>query len=124
MPKPDPEADPKPVPLRIFRDAFGDLRAEAPGREGLAAFLESEVQGSAAVAREVLEEVARVAAGDLDRLDWTGNALGLEATREWVRITDEIDPAAPSQRWPLAELRAALEAWLRVLESEPPRPEG
>ncbi|HXU46235.1 MAG TPA: hypothetical protein VN783_11970 [Thermoanaerobaculia bacterium] len=105
-----------PPPVRVYRDADGDLRAEAGAGEGLlAAFLESDVQGSLAVGRELLEAIARVVAGDLPRFEWTGNAHTLTLTRKTARIRREVDPEAPALRRPLALFHAALEAWLQAL---------
>jgi hypothetical protein len=115
------EEAPEPALLRIFRDPAGDLRAEDLSRRSkrglLVAFLESEVQGSVAVGREILGQLAEVVAGERHRAVWIGNAHTLTIAKKTARITDEIDPENPSLRLPLADLYSALDAWLDVLEA-------
>ncbi len=118
MSKPDSETEP--ALLRIFRDPAGDLRAEDLSRRSkrgmLISFLESEVQGSAAVGREILEQLAQVVAGERHRAIWTGNAHTLTMSKKTARIVDEIDDSAPALRLPLGDLYSALDAWLDVVE--------
>jgi hypothetical protein len=110
--------------LRIFRDPAGDLRAEDLSRRTrrglLISFLESEVQGSVAAGREILEQLAQVVAGERPRATWIGNAHRLTMSKKTARIVDEIDPEAPFLRLPLADLYSALDAWLDVLEGNGP----
>ncbi len=114
------EGSSEPSLLRIFRDEAGDLRAEDLSRRSrrglLVAFLESEVQGSAAVGREILEQLAQVVAGERVRAKWTGNAHTLVIGKKTALITDEIDPESPSLRLPIGDLYSALDAWLDVVE--------
>ncbi len=116
--------DTEPALLRIFRDPAGDLRAEDLSRRTrrglLVSFLESEVQGSVAVGREILEQLAQVVAGKCPRAIWLGNAHSLTMSKKTARITDEMDPEAPVLRLPLADLYSALDAWLDVLEANGP----
>lgn len=125
MTKPGSESEP--ALLRIFRDPAGDLRAEDLSRRSrrglLVAFLESEVQGSAAVGREILEQLAQVVAGERQRAIWTGNAHTLTMSKKTARIVDEIDPGTPALRMPLGDLYSALDAWLDVLEANGPAAE-
>jgi hypothetical protein len=110
--------------LRIFRDPAGDLRAEDLSRRSrrglLIAFLESEVQGSVAAGREILEQLAQVVAGERPRATWIGNAYSLTMSKKTARIVDEIDPEGPVLRLPLGDLYSALDAWLDVLEGNGP----
>lgn len=124
-----PDSDAEPALLRIFRDPAGDLRAEDLSRRSkrgmLVSFLEGEVQGSAAVGREILEQLAQVVAGERHRAIWTGNAHTLTMSKKTARIVDEVDPAAPVLRLPLGDLYSALDAWLDVLEANGPNgPDG
>ena len=82
----------------------------------LVSFLESEVQGSAAVGREILEQLAQVVAGERVRAKWTGNAHTLVIGKKTALITDEIDPESPTLRLPVGDLYGALDAWLDVVE--------
>ncbi len=124
-----PDSDAEPALLRIFRDPAGDLRAEDLSRRSkrgmLVSFLEGEVQGSAAVGREILEQLAQVVAGERHRAIWTGNAHTLTMSKKTARIVDELDPATPVLRLPLGDLYSALDAWLDVLEANGPNgPDG
>ncbi len=111
----------EPPLLRVFRDDAGDLRAEDLSRRTrrglLVSFLEGEVQGSVAVGREILEQLAQVVAGERPRATWIGNAHSLTMSKKTARITDEMDAEAPVLRLPLGDLYSALDAWLDVLES-------
>ncbi len=115
------EDESEPALVRIFRDAAGDLRAEDLSRRSrrglLVSFLESEVQGSAAVGREILEQLAQVVAGERARAIWHGNAHSLTMSKKLARITDEVDTETPTLRLPLGDLYSALDAWMDVLEA-------
>lgn len=117
----NPQERSEPALLRIFRDPAGDLRAEdlsARSKRGLLiSFLESEVQGSVAVGREILGQLAEVVAGERPRATWIGNAHTLTMSKKTARITDEIDSENAALRLPLADLYSALDAWLDVLEA-------
>ena len=110
--------------LRVFRDDAGDLRAEDLSRRTrrglLISFLESEVQGSVAVGREILEQLAQVVAGERPRATWIGNAHSLTMSKKTARIVDEMDSDAAVLRMPLGDLYSALDAWLDVLEGNEP----
>jgi hypothetical protein len=82
-------------------------------------FLESDVQGSVAVARELLDTLDRVETGALDRWEGTGNAHTLTITPEGAVIEPEFEPEPRELRLSLADLRAALSGWIRRLESRP-----
>lgn len=111
--------------LEFYWDDAGDPRAragekaDAAGAAGtrLAAFLESDVQGSDVYAREILEGIERVASGDLDGWETTGNAHTLTVDRTGARLEAELDEDAEPCRLALEELRDALAGWLAWLES-------
>jgi len=119
-----PISAPEPALLRIFRDPAGDLRAEDLSRRSrrglLISFLESEVQGSVAAGREILEQLAQVVAGERPRATWIGNAHTLTMSKKTARITDEMASDTPPLRLPLGDLYSALDAWLDVLEGNGP----
>lgn len=101
---------------RFYFDDSGDPRAR--GESFLARFLESDVQGSAATAREILEALDRVEAGDEDEWEMTGNAFTLLVSPDGAAIEpvyeeEEMEP----ERVSLEELRSALDRWIEFLES-------
>jgi uncharacterized protein YacL (UPF0231 family) len=105
--------------LRFHRDAAGDPRAQAgKGRELLARWLESDVQGSAASARKVLAAIDKVAAGKLDDWERTGNAYTLTLAPDGAEIEPDLDEDAEPLHLSLAELREAVARWVELLESE------
>lgn len=105
--------------LRFHRDSEGDLRAQADdGRELLARWLESDVQGSASLCRKVLAAIDKVAAGTLDDWERTGNAYTLTLSPDGADIEPDFDEDAEPLHLPLAELREAVARWVELLESE------
>lgn len=117
--------------LEFYWDDAGDPRARAPraaekvheegtarqaGAARLAAFLESDVQGSDVFAREILEGVERVASGDLDGWESTGNAHTLTVNRSGALLEAELEEDAEPCRLSHEELREALAGWLELLE--------
>ena len=108
--------------LEFYWDDTGDPRARAgekangAGAARLAAFLESDVQGSDVFAREILEGIERVASGDLDGWESTGNAHTLTVNRSGALLEAELEDDAEPCRLSLKELRDALAGWLELLE--------
>ena len=104
--------------LQLFRDEDGCPRAwgDGPG-DLLAGWLESDVQGSPEVARELLDLVDRIASGEMDRWEGTGNAYTLTLTPEGATIEAEWEEDAPSRRASLSEVREALAGWLDLIQS-------
>ncbi len=104
---------------RFYFDDAGDPRAR--GESFLARFLESDVQGSAATAREILDAVGRVEAGDEDEWEMTGNAFTLLVSPDGAAIEpgyqDEEEEEMEPERVSLEELRSALDRWIELLES-------
>ena len=102
-----------PVPLEFYDDEAGDPRARGgPGRDLLARFLESDVQGSAAHGREILAAIDRVTAGKEARWERTGNAYTLVLRPGGAAIEPEMDENAAPLHLPLAELRQAVAGWV------------
>lgn len=101
--------------LELYRDEAGDPRARAGrDREALAQFLESDVQGSTASGREILEAIDAVAEGRLPEWTRTGNAYTLVLSAEGAAI--EADFKDEAALVPLADLREAVTRWIELLE--------
>lgn len=78
----------------------------------LSRYMESDVQDSPEVARLLLDLVDRVAAGDLEIWEGTGNAYTLTLTPEGATIQPEFGFHNEPGQVSLAELREALVALL------------
>lgn len=105
------------MPLDFYRDEAGDPRARAGrGREALAHFLESDVQGSAAFGLEILAAVDAVAEGRLREWTRTGNAHTLVLSPEGAAIEPDFDEETEAGLLPLADLREAVTRWIEFLE--------
>jgi uncharacterized protein YacL (UPF0231 family) len=102
---------------QFYWDAAGDPRAhcDPPGRP-LADFLESDVQGSAATAREILRALDQVDAGDLDSWEMTGNVHTLALSPEGASLQNEYDEETEPYELPLSQLRQVLADWVSFLE--------
>jgi hypothetical protein len=87
-------------------------------------FLESDVQGSVASARDLLDALDRVETGALDRWERTGNAHTLTITPQGAVIEPEFEPEPRELRLSLADLRAALCGWIDWIESRHRPPSG
>jgi len=81
----------------------------------LAQYLVSDVQQSPEVARMLLDLVDRVATGDLDSWEGTGNAWTLTLAPEGATLYPEFALDAEPLQVSLAELREALSGWLASL---------
>jgi hypothetical protein len=103
------------VKLDLYRDEDGSPRARGddPG-DLLARYLETDVQGSAASVRRLLDLLDRVESGELAGWEETGNAHTLTLAPEGAMIVEWDEDALP-QRLSLAELRAALAGWAALL---------
>ena len=114
--------------LEFHRDELGEPRIRAPhGQELLGRYLEGDLQTDVRHARQVAHAVDRVAAGELPSFSETGNAHTLTLTPAGAVIESELDEQAPALALPLADLRAAVGAWIAFLEKgsgAPPRPAG
>lgn len=104
--------------LELYRDETGEPRARGHGRYArLAAFLESDVQGSRTLLRRIAKAVAAVEGGKEERWEETGNAHTLTLTRAGARLESEVDGAEAAEVT-LADLRAALGLWAELLASD------
>jgi hypothetical protein len=78
-------------------------------------FLESDVQGSAAIAADILEALDQIESGEVTTWEMTGNAHTLVLSPEGAEIQPLWEEDARARRVTLAELRAGLERWLERL---------
>jgi uncharacterized protein YacL (UPF0231 family) len=102
--------------LRFHHDAAGDPRAHAgEDRKLLAHWLESDVQGSAALARKILAALEKLEAGELDSWEGTGNAFTLILTEKGAAIEPALESTADPLHLSLPELREALERWVEFV---------
>lgn len=98
--------------LQFYRDSAGDPRARCP----LAAFLESDVQGSLEFAHEVLRALDRIESGEEETWEVTGNAHTLALTRDDATIWSEVDEDAEPFVVPTSLLREAVAGWVSFLD--------
>lgn len=106
--------------LELYRDEAGDPRARADrDREALAHFLESDVQGSTAAGREILEAIDAVAGGRLQEWTRTGNACTLVLSAEGAAIESDFDEESEAALVPLSDLREAITRWIEFLDTPP-----
>ncbi|HEV2856391.1 MAG TPA: YacL family protein [Thermoanaerobaculia bacterium] len=105
--------------LQFYRDTAGDPRARGRGRgKAVAGFLESDLQGSAASAREVLGALNDIEAGSVQSWERTGNAYTLTLSPGGAVLQDEMDEEAKPSRISLSEIRKAVADWLSFLNGE------
>lgn len=103
--------------LQLYRDTAGDLRARGRGRgKTVAGFLESDLQGSAVSAREVLRALEDVEAGRRESWERTGNAYTLTLSPKGAVLQDEMDEEAEPVSLSLPEVREAVAGWVSFLE--------
>ena len=108
--------------ISIRRHPAGFLEGRArpgTGRRGetLASFLQSDIQGDLETARLLLAEVAAAERGETPQPGGVGNAFSITVTPDGAVIRNAVLEGAVPERYGLAELRAALEAWITAIES-------
>jgi hypothetical protein len=106
--------------LEFYRDRAGDPRARCKGRgrrgEGLARFLESDLQGSRFLVREILRAIDHIEAGKLKGREITGNSYTLTLSSAGASLVNEnVDNAKPCEL-SLAEVREAVAGWMAFVE--------
>ena len=102
--------------MQFYRDEAGDPRVRGADHDPLADFLESDVQGSAVYAWELLGVVDRLLEDDLEEWARGGNAYYLTLTPETALLEHGSDDA-PAHEVPLHAFRDAVAGWLEFLES-------
>lgn len=105
--------------LEFYRDETGDPRARAiadRGREALAHFLESDVQGSAAFGLEILAAIEAISEGGLREWTRTGNSHTLSLSAEGASIEPDFDDEIDSGEISLSDLREAVTSWIEFLD--------
>ena len=108
------------VSVRRHPAGFFEGRARpGSGRHGaiLASFLQSDIQGDLETARLLLAEVSAAERGEASQPGGAGNAFSITITPDGGMIRNAVLEGAVPERYPLAELREALEAWIAAIES-------
>jgi hypothetical protein len=105
--------------IRCARDDRGFRRVYVePACEGLAAFLEQDVQNDQEFCRSLLAAIREIERGDQSEWSGTGNAHDVRITADGVSIEnlwlDNVSPCTLS----LAQFREAVETWRSFLERE------
>ena len=95
------------------------------GRHGeiLASFLQSDVQGDLATARELLDEIAAADCGEKPQPGGVGNAFSIAIAPDGGVIRNAVLEGAIPERYTLGELCAALETWIAAIERARLNPE-
>ena len=107
------------VSVRRHPAGFFEGRARpGSGRHGaiLASFLQSDIQGDLETARLLLAEVSAAERGEASQPGGVGNAFSITITPDGGAIRNAVLEGAVPERYPLAELREALEAWIAAIE--------
>lgn len=96
--------------LEFFTDSNGNPCARGED-ERIAVYLQSDIQGSEGIARELLQRL-----GDPDsRGDFSGNAHTVEIRESTVRIEALFDDEAPDRCLPRGAMQDILNAWLKFI---------
>jgi hypothetical protein len=114
------------VGARRHPAGFLEGRAQrGTGRHGeiLASFLQSDVQGDLATARELLDEIAAAERGEKPQSGGVGNAFSIAVAPDGAVIRNAVLESAIPERYTLGELRAALETWIAAIERVRRNPE-
>jgi hypothetical protein len=110
-----------PVLITVRRHPAGFFEGQAkPGSghrgELMASFLQSDVQGDLETARMLLAEIAAAERGSHPQPGGAGNAFSISISPGGAVIRNAVVEGAAPERYDLAELRAALEAWIAAIE--------
>ena len=108
------------VSVRRHPNGFFEGRARpGSGRHGeiVASFLQSDVQGDLESARMLLAEVVAAERGETPQPGGAGNAFSVTITPDGAMIRNAVLEGAVPEGYSLAELRAALEAWIAAIEN-------
>ena len=107
------------ISFRRHPAGFFEGRARpGSGRHGeiLAGFLQSDVQGDLETARSLLTETIAAERGEPPQPGGAGNAFSITISPEGAVIRNAVLEGAAPERYSLAELRGALEAWVAAIE--------
>lgn len=107
--------------VNVRRHRAGHLEGRArpgSGRRGevLASFLQSDVQGDLAAARALLDEIAAAERGEAPQPAAIGNAYSIRISPAGVTIRNAVLEDARPEQYEFAELREAVEAWIKAIE--------
>lgn len=101
----------------LFHEKNGDPRARgAEGFESLAGFLESDLQGSAEAAREVVRAIAQVRSGESGSWERIGNAYRLSLTADAATIEPLYGIAEKPCALSVEDLCAVVEDWIELID--------
>lgn len=97
--------------LTFYLDENGLPAAEGSDRR-LATFLQTDIQGSAEVAKSIIAAIT-----DPDyRGEITGNAHSLSVTKKMAIIESLYDDEMPARTLPRAEFLATMKRWLTFIQ--------
>ena len=97
---------------KFYFDRDGTPKARGPAAERvLMSFLETDVQGSDHVCRDLMDDLEAVEDGSDDAREFTGNAHAATLTRDGVTITTLPADAGESYSTGLKHFREVLEDW-------------
>jgi uncharacterized protein YacL (UPF0231 family) len=107
--------------ITVRRHRAGHLEGHArpgSGRHGeiLASFLQSDVQGDLAAARELLAEIDAAERGEAPRPAAVGNAYSIAVLPDRVTIGNAVIEDSRAEDYGFGELRQALETWIAAIE--------
>ena len=110
-----------PALISVRRHPAGHFEGRArrgSGRRGeiLASFLQSDIQGDHETARMLQAEIAAAERGENPQPGGAGNAFSITISPEGAVIRNAVLEGAAPERYSLAELRGALEAWVAAIE--------
>jgi hypothetical protein len=97
--------------LEFYTDDSGNPCARG-NDERLAVFLQSDLQGSIQVTRDLIEKVAN---GQV-RSEFHGNGHSVIISPQLATIESNFDDEAPDRRLPREDLLAHLREWLAFIE--------
>lgn len=102
--------------IRLYRDSEGAPRAEAgdPALEGLAQFLESDIQDDRRTCIDLLGEIISIREGDKP-LEFIGNSWILSYSQEFAALANHADDGADVIPLPAEIVAEAIREWLEFI---------
>jgi uncharacterized protein YacL (UPF0231 family) len=99
------------INIKFYRDEEGYFKADTePEYQLLSKYLQSEIQGVAAVCAEILAMIQEIEVGDRLQVEGIGNAYGLKLTTKTANIWSEYTETELSLELPIADFKQALES--------------
>ena len=102
--------------IRFYRDPEGAPRAEAkePALEGLAQFLESDIQDDRSSCIDLLGEIISTTGGSAP-LEFIGNSWILSYSEEFAALANHVDEDADAIPLPPETVAQAVREWLEFI---------